>query len=645
MFHLSTVYNSMFTSNFLTIPATGRRVFYLRSTPSGNKAATPLVAVHGLGSASTYWLPALEASGQCERRDVFAYDFGGHGLSDLHRLDHLTLDDLVQELRDVLSVLHLDRVILLVHSMNGMVGSLFSERFADMVERLILVNPIRNPSETTRQAMMSRAEAASTVEGLGGIANTVITSAVSKTCAASDRTTTALIRLLIASTKPAAYAAACCAIASAPVVGHARSVPHHFVGGDEDYLAPPQSIMAWAEEMDGTHIILDQVGHWAALEAPQLVGRQITQILSPSFHHLFLAEFRSSNIYTIGFDVGTGKLSMAYTNQTSDGGHSWLEARGNTLYATVWSDPPTVSAYRIDRGQFCPTIGVLRTVPSVALSGYVCAGSRVLYSACGPQVDVFELDEGGGLSDKGAMQTFKLREEESPGTGEQMDFGGLRHGGHSCDLSPDGTKLYVADIGHNCVWMFYVDQQTGLLEVASKNIAHRAHDGPRHVWPHPNGRIVYSLQEHSSFIDVLALNGSKLEWLESASILPEGTSCDHYWGDEVRLSPAAEILFGSTRGLDAATKGYVAAWEIDKNGRLLEGLEPRHRLQTRTSGGWANAIAVCPDQGPSGQIYLTLTDSEEGFVQMLSYDRVTGFTILDELKLQSGGGASVCVWL
>ena len=84
-----------------------------------------------------------------------------------------------------------------------------------------------------------------------------------------------------------------------------------------------------------------------------------------------------------------------------------------------------------------------------------------MYSACGPQLDVFELDEGGALREQGAVQSLKLREDGEQHRGDsQMNFGGLRHGGHvsycitkkdshpsqSCDLSPDGTKLYVADM-------------------------------------------------------------------------------------------------------------------------------------------------------------------------------------------------------
>lgn len=132
-----------------------------------------------------------------------------------------------------------------------------------------------------------------------------------------------------------------------------------------------------------------------------------------------------------------------------------MEVAPDTLYTTVWSDPPTLSAYRISRDGPCPTISLLRTVPSTSLSGYVCSGRKVMYSACGPQVDVFELDEGGGLSDRSAVQTFKLREEQKLGSGAQMDFGGLRHGGHvshSASMSAHLRVVTCRRMGRNSTW-------------------------------------------------------------------------------------------------------------------------------------------------------------------------------------------------
>jgi len=180
---------------------------------------------------------------------------------------------------------------------------------------------------------------------------------------------------------------------------------------------------------------------------------------------------------------------------------------------------------------------------------------------------------------------------------------------------------------------------------------------------------------YPQYVDVLQLteDGQRLEWLEGANILPEGEDCALFWADgkssfrvsesasahltefsffafpEVRLSPSADTLFGSTRGLEAKTKGYVASWPLLPSGRLaLPEKDASHRLQTRTSGGWANAIAVCPTVGLDGAVFLTLTDSEEGFVQILGFGKEGGFNVLDEIKLASKDehvGASVAVWL
>jgi len=55
----------------------------------------------------------------CDRHAIYAYDFDGHGLSDFSGRDNLTVNDLIEDLREVLATLGLNRVILIGHSMNG----------------------------------------------------------------------------------------------------------------------------------------------------------------------------------------------------------------------------------------------------------------------------------------------------------------------------------------------------------------------------------------------------------------------------------------------------------------------------------------------------------------------------------------------
>ena len=77
------------------------------------------ISLRKVCSASTFWVPALSVSGLCERHAIYAYDFDGHGLSDFSGRDDLTINDLVEDLKDVLETLKLTRVILMAHSMNG----------------------------------------------------------------------------------------------------------------------------------------------------------------------------------------------------------------------------------------------------------------------------------------------------------------------------------------------------------------------------------------------------------------------------------------------------------------------------------------------------------------------------------------------
>lgn len=252
---------------------------------------------------------------------------------------------------------------------------------------------------------------------------------------------------------------------------------------------------------------------------------------------------------------------------------------------------------------------------------------------------------------------------EARGEVAHGDFGGLRHGAHSVDLSPDGKSLYIADIGRNCIWTYKVimHEERGIdeappLEFGTKCIAPRSHDGPRHTWPHPNGRILYSLQEHSSMVDVFSVaeDGVTLEHLQGCSVLPAGKDCKDYWADEVRYSTGPDAtkprhLFASNRGLEKGTPGYVAAYELKEDGTLANE-EAIDIWETPTSGGIANAIEPAPwSEEHGGLEYLALCDSEEGWVSILSFD---GKKIREVAKVNLGKtedgkvvGAATPVWL
>ncbi|RMZ85111.1 hypothetical protein DV738_g120, partial [Chaetothyriales sp. CBS 135597] len=365
-------------------------------------------------------------------------------------------------------------------------------------------------------------------------------------------------------------------------------------------------------------------------------------------YDFLVGTFNTPHIYTLTFTLaedksssGKGSLAIAKRHDAI-GSHSWLhltppfntaepfpaQPRGQStvprrnLYATAWTEPPSVVAYAIESPTSIKLLGQGRTK---ARSGYVTASDKAVYSAGGATVEPLQI------------LSFVEATGNQKDDGSVLDFGGLRHGAHSADLSPDGSFLYVADIGRNAIWTYTIDSKhDGKVVLAEKLISPRPNDGPRHVWPHPAGKVVYVLQEHSS---------------HGVRIIPDALNETAFWADEVRNSlsngAAPRWLYATTRGLEASTKGWLAVIAIDADGHVDASAGSNNNgvvalWETPTSGGWANAVQ--PGPTVDGVEYLALTDSEQGWVFVLGWDGKE-ITEVARQKLDPGAGAATAVWL
>ncbi|RMD40636.1 hypothetical protein DV735_g4506, partial [Chaetothyriales sp. CBS 134920] len=449
-------------------------------------------------------------------------------------------------------------------------------------------------------------------------------------------------------------------------------------------------------------------------------------------YDFLVGTFNTAHIYTLTFSLAEergGKSSLAIAKRhDAIGSHSWLhltppfdtaqpfpaQPRGQStvarrnLYATAWTEPPSVVAYAVESPTSIKLLGQGRTK---ARSGYVTASDKAVYSAGGATGEVFAIDPATGgflpppspqgqaqaapsqptTTTTAPIQTSALSSTRSSlssssaslpassstsstssslsiveplqilsfveATGNQkddgsvLDFGGLRHGAHSADLSPDGSLLYVADIGRNAIWTYNIDtKHDGRLELAEKLISPRTNDGPRHVWPHPAGKVVYVLQEHTSHVDVFDLApGPKLQHVQGVRIIPDALKEQDFWADEVRNSlsngAAPRWIYASTRGLEASTKGWLAVIAVDADGHVDTSAGDKGVValwETPTSGGWANAVQ--PGPTVDGVEYLALTDSEDGWVFVVSWDGKEIKEVARQ-KLDPGAGAATAVWL
>jgi pimeloyl-ACP methyl ester carboxylesterase len=97
-----------------------------------------LLLLHGLGCDHTTWLPVIGALSR--RYTVIAPDLLGHGCSDKPRADY-SVGGYANGMRDLLTVLGIDKVTVVGHSFGGGVAMQFAYQFPERTERMVLVAP------------------------------------------------------------------------------------------------------------------------------------------------------------------------------------------------------------------------------------------------------------------------------------------------------------------------------------------------------------------------------------------------------------------------------------------------------------------------------------------------------------------------
>jgi len=96
-----------------------------------------LLLLHGLACDHTTWEPVIESLAR--RYTVIAPDMLGHGLSDKPRADY-SVGGYANGMRDLLTVLGIDKVTVIGHSFGGGVAMQFAYQFPERTERMMLVS-------------------------------------------------------------------------------------------------------------------------------------------------------------------------------------------------------------------------------------------------------------------------------------------------------------------------------------------------------------------------------------------------------------------------------------------------------------------------------------------------------------------------
>lgn len=129
-----------------------KELYYTINEPKGKVKAT-LIFIHGLGSSSCFYhttIPDL----RCGVRSI-ALDTCGSGLSKLSGPEQ-TVETITDDIAGLLDTLKVDEKIIVVgHSMGGIVASQFASSYPTRVKGVVLIGPV-NPKPEMSEVFSQR---------------------------------------------------------------------------------------------------------------------------------------------------------------------------------------------------------------------------------------------------------------------------------------------------------------------------------------------------------------------------------------------------------------------------------------------------------------------------------------------------------
>jgi pimeloyl-ACP methyl ester carboxylesterase len=245
---------------------------------------TAVVMLHGVGGSSAAWAPQLDAFAAAGYRAV-AWDAPGYGAS--ATIDPYDIAGLAAALARLLDRLAAARVVLLGHSMGGMVAQEALARYPARIHGVVLsatTAAFGKPDGDWQRAFLAeRLGPLDAGRTMGELASGLVAGFVGP--AAEPAGVRRAIELMAAVPAPT-YRAALRAIAGfdrRAELGAVR-VPALLVAGERDPVAPPAVMRRMAERMpNATAVVLAGCGHLANLERPAAFDAAVLGWLAEHF--------------------------------------------------------------------------------------------------------------------------------------------------------------------------------------------------------------------------------------------------------------------------------------------------------------------------------------------------------------------------
>jgi 6-phosphogluconolactonase len=323
----------------------------------------------------------------------------------------------------------------------------------------------------------------------------------------------------------------------------------------------------------------------------------------------------SQGIYRFTFDAATGATSApVLAAQVQNPSFLALHPSGRFLYAAgevstiEGRRTGMVSAFAIDERSGDLTLLDQRSSEGDGPCHLIVdkAGRNVLVANYGGgTVAVLPTGEDGRLAPARSVRTH---EGSGPVKGRQEKP-------HAHGIYLDGAERFALapDLGADRIFVYRFDAAKGTLEPHGAAPLDQG-AGPRHLAFHPNGRVLYVINELSSTVSAFSYEAGALSPIQTISTLPTGFAGRSSTA-EIAVSADGRFVYGSNRGGDS-----LAVFRVDTaTGRLTEtghvpvgGKTPRH-FAIVPGGGWI----LVGHQG-SGTIGALRLDPSSGLPELVA---------------------------
>lgn len=225
----------------------------------------PVVMIHGLGGTTNTFTSLLPAFTRNKR---VRFDLPGSGRSS--RVEGpLSLEKFVEATRRAMAAARVEKAHVVAHSMGTIIAVHLAATEPGSVRSLALFGPLLAPPDQARANIRARA-AKARLEGMKPIADALVQASTSSETKQKRHAAVAFVRESLMGQDPDGYARSCEALAEMHAADTSKiDCPTLLVTGDEDVVAPPQSVRMMAEKISGSRVeVLRGCGHWTPVEKP-----------------------------------------------------------------------------------------------------------------------------------------------------------------------------------------------------------------------------------------------------------------------------------------------------------------------------------------------------------------------------------------